>query len=108
MNVRAVELAIHRGEFAARPGTTGILLALPAEDQSSDPRGPGAEALIRWSHPTHRPVSPAQFIPAAEDCGLILRIGEWVLREVCKQAQARMDAGLVMGAITENITAMEF
>ena len=54
----------------------------------------GAEALLRWTHPTRGPVSPAQFIPVAEDCGLILPIGHWVLREACKQARAWLDAGL--------------
>ena len=54
----------------------------------------GAEALLRWTHPTRGPVSPAQFIPVAEDCGLILPIGNWVLREACEQARAWVDAGL--------------
>ena len=57
----------------------------------------GAEALLRWTHPTRGPVSPAQFIPVAEDCGLILPIGNWVLREACKQARAWVDAGLPAG-----------
>jgi diguanylate cyclase (GGDEF)-like protein/PAS domain S-box-containing protein len=68
----------------------------------------GAEALIRWTHPTRGPVSPAEFIPIAEDCGLILPIGKWVLREACKQAQAWLDAGLPLGTIAVNISAMEF
>ncbi|MEJ1962289.1 MAG: diguanylate cyclase [Gammaproteobacteria bacterium] len=54
----------------------------------------GAEALIRWTHPTRGPVSPGQFIPIAEDCGLILPIGNWVLRQACHQARAWVDAGL--------------
>jgi diguanylate cyclase (GGDEF)-like protein/PAS domain S-box-containing protein len=68
----------------------------------------GAEALIRWTHPTRGPVSPARFIPIAEDCGLILPIGRWVLREACKQARAWVDAGLPLATMAVNISAMEF
>jgi diguanylate cyclase (GGDEF)-like protein/PAS domain S-box-containing protein len=68
----------------------------------------GAEALIRWLHPVRGPVSPAQFIPVAEDCGLILPIGQWVLREACKQAQSWVDAGLSLGTMAVNISSMEF
>lgn len=68
----------------------------------------GAEALIRWTHPSRGPVSPARFIPVAEDCGLILPIGKWVLREACKQARAWVVAGLPLATMAVNISAMEF
>jgi diguanylate cyclase (GGDEF)-like protein/PAS domain S-box-containing protein len=68
----------------------------------------GAEALIRWTHPTRGPVPPAQFIPVAEDCGLILPIGRWGLREACRQARAWVDAGLSLTTMAVNISAMEF
>jgi EAL domain-containing protein (putative c-di-GMP-specific phosphodiesterase class I) len=68
----------------------------------------GAEALLRWTHPTRGLVSPASFIPVAEDCGLILPIGQWVLREACQQARTWLDAGLPMGTIAVNISSMEF
>jgi diguanylate cyclase (GGDEF)-like protein/PAS domain S-box-containing protein len=68
----------------------------------------GAEALIRWTHPTQGPVAPAQFIPVAEDSGLILPIGQWVLREACKQARAWVDAGLPPATMGVNISSMEF
>ena len=68
----------------------------------------GAEALIRWLHPTRGLVPPADFIPVAEDCGLILPIGAWVLREACKQAQAWIDVGLPSITMAVNVSAMEF
>ncbi|MGA2987437.1 MAG: EAL domain-containing protein [Terriglobia bacterium] len=68
----------------------------------------GAEALIRWTHPIRGPVAPAQFIPVAEECGLILPIGNWVLREACKQARAWADAGLPLATMAVNISAVEF
>jgi diguanylate cyclase (GGDEF)-like protein/PAS domain S-box-containing protein len=68
----------------------------------------GAEALLRWTHPTQGSISPSRFIPVAEDSGLILPIGNWVLREACKQARAWMDAKLPLATIAVNISAMEF
>ena len=68
----------------------------------------GAEALIRWTHPTRGSVSPAEFIPVAEDCGLIRPIGNWVLREACKQAQAWVNEGLPLATMAVNISAIEF
>jgi diguanylate cyclase (GGDEF)-like protein/PAS domain S-box-containing protein len=68
----------------------------------------GAEALIRWRHPTRGLVPPAQFIPVAEDCGLILPIGRWGLREACRQARAWVNAGLSLTTMAVNISAMEF
>jgi diguanylate cyclase (GGDEF)-like protein/PAS domain S-box-containing protein len=68
----------------------------------------GAEALVRWTHPDRGPISPAQFIPVAEDSGLILPIGKWVLREACGQARAWKDEGLPVSTIAVNISAIEF
>ena len=108
MNVRAVERqaieeslrrALDRNEFAVhyQPKVnlkTGAIT--------------GAEALLRWTHPARGLVPPAQFIPVAEDCGLILPIGRWVLREACQQARAWVDAGLPLNTMAVNISAMEF
>ncbi len=68
----------------------------------------GAEALIRWTHSTRGPVPPAHFIPVAEDCGLILPIGNWVLREACTQARAWVDGGLPITTIAVNISGVQF
>jgi diguanylate cyclase (GGDEF)-like protein len=68
----------------------------------------GVEALLRWMHATKGPISPAQFIPVAEDCGLILPISNWVLREACRQAKAWLDAGLPLSNLAVNISAIQF
>jgi diguanylate cyclase (GGDEF)-like protein/PAS domain S-box-containing protein len=68
----------------------------------------GTEALLRWNRAGQGLVSPAKFIPVAEDCGLILPIGKWVLREACTQARAWLDAGLPPVTVAVNISAMEF
>jgi EAL domain-containing protein (putative c-di-GMP-specific phosphodiesterase class I) len=68
----------------------------------------GAEALLRWTHSVRGPISPAQFIPVAEDCGLILPIGKWVLREACQQAQAWIETDLPFVNMSVNISAIQF
>ncbi|MGI8906145.1 MAG: EAL domain-containing protein [Candidatus Sumerlaeaceae bacterium] len=68
----------------------------------------GVEALMRWSHPVRGFVSPAQFIPVAEDCGLILPIGKWVLREACRQVKAWVSMGLPEITLAVNVSAVEF
>jgi diguanylate cyclase (GGDEF)-like protein/PAS domain S-box-containing protein len=68
----------------------------------------GVEALLRWTHPTRGWLSPAQFIPVAEECGLIVPIGKWVLRQACKQARAWADAGLAAISMAVNVSTMEF
>ena len=68
----------------------------------------GVEALIRWQHPQRGLLLPAQFISIAEDCGMIVPIGRWVLRTACLQAQAWLQAGLPPIIIAVNTSALEF
>jgi diguanylate cyclase (GGDEF)-like protein/PAS domain S-box-containing protein len=68
----------------------------------------GVEALIRWQQPDRGLVPPSQFVPIAEDCGLIVPIGRWVLREACQQARDWQDAGLPPLTIAVNVSAVEF
>jgi diguanylate cyclase (GGDEF)-like protein/PAS domain S-box-containing protein len=68
----------------------------------------GVEALIRWLHPQRGTIYPAQFVSIAEECGLIVPIGQWVLLEACKQAQAWRDSGLGVVPVSVNVSAAEF
>jgi diguanylate cyclase (GGDEF)-like protein len=108
MNVRAVERqlieehlrrALERQEFALHYQPK-IILKTGAIS--------GVEALLRWTHPTRGYVPPGQFIPVAEDCGLILPIGAWVLKEACAQARAWADAGLPALTMAVNVSPVQF
>jgi diguanylate cyclase (GGDEF)-like protein len=68
----------------------------------------GAEALIRWQQPDGELILPAHFIPVAEDCGLIVSISRWVLREACRQARAWQNMGLPIYSIAVNVSALDF
>jgi len=68
----------------------------------------GVEALLRWQHPDHGLVSPGQFIPIAEETGLIDAIGEWVLRTACTQMNAWYGTGLPRIPISVNLSSRQF
>jgi diguanylate cyclase (GGDEF)-like protein/PAS domain S-box-containing protein len=68
----------------------------------------GVEALLRWTHPTLGPVSPQEFIPVAEESGLITSIGDWVLSEACSQNKAWLDAGVRPIVMSVNLSPKQF
>jgi diguanylate cyclase (GGDEF)-like protein len=68
----------------------------------------GAEALIRWPRPDRGMVSPAEFVPIAEECGLIVPLGEWVLQTACTQNKVWQDLGLPPVRVAVNLSAAQF
>jgi EAL domain-containing protein (putative c-di-GMP-specific phosphodiesterase class I) len=91
--------AIVRSEF--------ILLYQPQVDLRTG-RIFAVEALVRWKHPDLGIVSPARFIPIAEESGLIVPIGDWVLRTACRQNKAWQDAGTRPIIVSVNVSARQF
>lgn len=68
----------------------------------------GAEALVRWYHPTRGSISPAEFVPMAEKTGFIIPLGEWVLKTACAQAKVWQDAGFAPLRIAVNLSGHQF
>ena len=68
----------------------------------------GVEALVRWQHPTQGMISPAEFMPVAEDAGLVVAIGEWVLRTACRQVLAWREQGLPQLRMAVNLSGRQF
>ena len=73
-----------------------------------DDRLVGAEALLRWNHPERGQISPAVFIAPLEETGLIVPVGEWVIKTACRQNKAWQDAGLPSLVVAVNIAAIQF
>ena len=91
--------ALDRGEF---------LLHYQPQVDLADGHVIGVEALIRWQHPEMGLVPPIRFIDVAEECGLIVPMGEWVLKEACRQMAAWHGAGFPKLSVAVNLSAMQF
>ena len=108
MDSRALERLELEGELRRAIGNGELLLHYQPQLSLRTGRIVGAEALVRWRHPTRGLVPPAAFIPLAEDTGLIMPLCEWVLRQACAQNQAWQDAGLARIRVAVNLSARQF
>src|SRR5450432_475765 len=108
MNLRAVNRQlIEDGLREALKSSQFVLYYQPKINLTTGAIG-GMEALLRWMHPSEGLLLPLQFLPVAEDCGLILPIGRWVLREACRQVEEWIDAGLCVAPVAVNVSSLEF
>ena len=95
----AMHFALARGEFS---------LHYQPQLSLQDGQIVGAEALLRWQHPQLGSLSPAEFVPIAEDSGQILAIGEWVLRTAVTQLKHWIDGGMAPIVVAVNLSAVQF
>jgi diguanylate cyclase (GGDEF)-like protein len=91
--------AVEKGEF--------YLVYQPQIDMESG-KVVGLEALLRWNHPVRGPISPTEFIPLTEETGLIILLGQWVLKTACAQNKAWQDMGLPPVRMAVNLSAVQF
>ena len=108
MNQRAKEQLRLENELRAASTAGELRLHYQPKVSLRSGRIVGAEALIRWQHPQRGLVPPGQFIPVAEETGLILDIGAWAMDETCRQIRAWQDAGLAVIPIAVNLSARQF
>src|SRR6202522_1418653 len=108
MNTRLAKRRLLETDLRSALGRNEFLLHYQPKINLQTGQVTGMEALIRWQHPERGMLLPATFVPIAEECGLILRIGQWVLLEACRQAREWSDSGLGVVPISVNVSASEF
>ncbi len=107
MNIRAVERQTIEEDLRQALVKKEFALHYQPKMDVSTGAVVGAEALLRWTHPERGQIAPMKFIPVAEDSGLILPIGGWVLREACGQAKAWLDDGLPTTPMSINVSGVQ-
>jgi diguanylate cyclase (GGDEF)-like protein/PAS domain S-box-containing protein len=108
MNTKAKNrLELEKRMRAALANEHFVLFYQPKVEPNTN-RVKGAEALIRWRDPVHGMIGPGEFIPVAEETGLIVDIGTWVMRKACFQTKAWQDAGYAPVKMSVNVSSMQF
>lgn len=108
MNVRALERLMLENALRRAVEREELSLHFQPQIRAQDGGLTGCEALLRWNHPEIGAIPPTQFIPVAEETGLIIPLGEWVLREACRHQVAWARAGHHELAVAVNISALQF
>jgi diguanylate cyclase (GGDEF)-like protein/PAS domain S-box-containing protein len=108
MNAQAVERLILENSLRLALEEEELFLVYQPQMHTGTGRITGLEALLRWQHPDLGLVPPDKFIRIAENSGLILPIGEWVLRTACSQARKWQDEGLPAVTVAVNVSAIQF
>jgi diguanylate cyclase (GGDEF)-like protein/PAS domain S-box-containing protein len=108
MNLKAVERQSLEGSLRRALEREEFLLHYQPKVNLETGEITGVEALVRWQQPDRGLLPPSQFVSIAEDCGLIIQIGRWVLYEACRQAREWQDAGLPFKRVSINVSAVEF
>jgi diguanylate cyclase (GGDEF)-like protein/PAS domain S-box-containing protein len=108
MQARVLEWQSLEGSLRNAVGRNEFLLHYQPKVDLKSAEISGVEALLRWKHPERGLIQPLQFVPIAEESGLIVPIGKWVLLEACRQARAWIDAGLPPVRMAVNVSAVQF
>ena len=108
MNDQALRWLAMETRLRRAIGRDELVLHFQPQVATQDGRVLGMEALLRWHSPELGRISPGDFIPLAEDTGLILPIGDWVIRQACLQNKAWQDAGLPRVPVAVNVSAHQF
>jgi len=107
-SVTVAQLTLENDLHAAMAAAGKFFLEYQPQMEIATGRITGIEALVRWQHPGLGLVPPDRFIPVAENSGLILPIGEWVMRTACAQAKEWRSAGLAVAPVSVNVSALQF
>ena len=108
MSLQAVERQSLEGQLRSAIECKELLLHYQPKVNLKIGTITGVEALIRWQHPGRGLLLPGEFLAIAEDTGMIVAIGQWVLCEACKQTRKWLDAGLLTVPVAVNISSLEF